>query len=59
MAVVLNSKLPLEVWAGVECTVNRVGEEYFDQLERNGHAMRLDDLDLFAELGIKAISTLR
>ncbi|MDZ8079047.1 MAG: family 1 glycosylhydrolase [Nostoc sp. DcaGUA01] len=49
------SKLPLEVWAGVECTVNRVGEEYFDQLERNGHATRLDDLDLFAELGIHAI----
>lgn len=55
MAVVLNSKLPLEVWAGVECTLNRVGEEYFDQLECNGHAMRLDDLDLFANLGIKAI----
>ncbi|BAY49037.1 dTDP-4-dehydrorhamnose reductase [Scytonema sp. HK-05] len=50
-----NSQLPLEVWAGVECTVNRVGDEYFDQLERNGHATRLDDLDLFAELGIKAI----
>jgi dTDP-4-dehydrorhamnose reductase len=49
------SKLPLEVWAGVECTVNRVGEEYFDQLERNGHATRLDDLDLFAQLGIDAI----
>ncbi|MEH2039168.1 family 1 glycosylhydrolase [Nostoc sp.] len=49
------SKLPLEVWAGVECTVNRVGEEYLDQLERNGHATRLDDLDLFAELGIHAI----
>ncbi|MBD2201859.1 sugar nucleotide-binding protein [Calothrix sp. FACHB-1219] len=49
------SQLPLEVWAGVECTVNRVGEEYFDQLERNGHATRLDDLDLFAELGIQAI----
>ncbi|BAZ50075.1 dTDP-4-dehydrorhamnose reductase [Nostoc sp. NIES-4103] len=48
-------KHPLEVWAGVECTVNRVGEEYFDQLERNGHATRLDDLDLFAELGIHAI----
>jgi len=55
MTVVLNSKLPLEVWAGVECTLNRVGEEYFDQLECNGHAMRLDDLDLFADLGIKAI----
>ncbi len=50
-----NSKLPLEVWAGIECTVNRVGEEYFDQLERNGHATRLDDLDLFAQLGIQAI----
>ncbi|MCC5627302.1 sugar nucleotide-binding protein [Nostoc sphaeroides CHAB 2801] len=50
-----NSQLPLEVWAGVECTVNRVGDEYLDQLERNGHATRLDDLDLFAELGIKAI----
>ncbi|MBD2358410.1 sugar nucleotide-binding protein [Tolypothrix sp. FACHB-123] len=49
------SQLPLEVWAGVECTVNRVGDEYFDQLERNGHATRLDDLDLFAELGIQAI----
>ncbi|MEH2315348.1 MAG: family 1 glycosylhydrolase [Nostoc sp.] len=49
------AQLPLEVWAGIECTVNRVGEEYFDQLERNGHATRLDDLDLFAELGIHAI----
>jgi dTDP-4-dehydrorhamnose reductase len=50
-----NSYPPLEVWAGVECTVNRVGDEYFDQLERNGHAARLDDLDLFAQLGIQAI----
>jgi dTDP-4-dehydrorhamnose reductase len=47
--------LPLEVWAGLECTVNRVGDQYFDQLERNGHATRLEDLDLFAELGIRAI----
>src|SRR4028119_656234 len=46
---------PLEVWAGVECTVNRVGDEYFDQLERNGHATRLEDLDRFAELGVRAI----
>ncbi|MBD2778442.1 family 1 glycosylhydrolase [Iningainema tapete] len=45
----------VEVWAGVECTVNRVGDEYFDQLESNGHATRLNDLDLFAELGIQAI----
>ncbi|KJH70998.1 family 1 glycosylhydrolase [Aliterella atlantica] len=47
--------LPLEIWAGVECTVNRVGDEYSDQLEQNGHANRLKDLDLFAELGISAI----
>src|SRR4028118_2293205 len=46
---------PLEVWGGVECTVNRVGDEYFDQLERNGHAKRADDLDLFASLGVPAL----
>jgi dTDP-4-dehydrorhamnose reductase len=45
----------LEVWGGVECTVNRVGDQYFDQLERNGHATRLEDLDQFASLGITAI----
>lgn len=50
-----NSKIALEMWAGVECTVNRVGEEYFDQLERNGHARRSHDLDLFAQLGVSAI----
>ncbi|MBD2104248.1 family 1 glycosylhydrolase [Leptolyngbya sp. FACHB-261] len=46
---------PLELWAGVECTVNRVREQYFNQLERNGHLTRLDDLDRFAELGIRAL----
>jgi dTDP-4-dehydrorhamnose reductase len=45
----------LELWAGVECTVNRVGDRYFDQLSRNGHETRLSDLALFASLGIKAI----
>ncbi len=46
---------PLEIWAGVECTVNRVNDEYSDQLKLNGHATRLEDLELFAELGISAI----
>jgi dTDP-4-dehydrorhamnose reductase len=46
---------PLELWGGVECTVNRVGNRYFDQLEWNGHCHRLDDLDRFARLGIRAI----
>src|SRR5947209_19600398 len=45
----------LELWGGVECTVNRVGEDYFDQLEWNGHAQRAEDLDLFAALGIQAL----
>jgi dTDP-4-dehydrorhamnose reductase len=43
------------LWAGVECTLNRVGDQFFDQLERNGHAERLDDLDRFAALGIRAL----
>jgi dTDP-4-dehydrorhamnose reductase len=46
---------PLEVWGGVECTVNRVGDRWFDQLSRSGHDGRLDDLDRFARLGIRAI----
>ena len=46
-----------ELWAGVECTVNRVGNRYFDQLERGGHAWpeRIEDLDRFAALGITAL----
>lgn len=49
------SRPPLELWGGIECTINRIGDTYSDQLERNGHAVRLDDLDLFAKLGISAI----
>ena len=45
----------LELWGGPECTVNRVGETYFDQLERTGHARRPADLDLFADLGVRAL----
>lgn len=46
---------PPELWGGVECTVNRVGDRWLDQLERNGHAARPDDLDRFAALGIRAL----
>ena len=46
---------PLELWGGVECTVNRVGDNFFSQLERNGHATRAGDLERFASLGIRAI----
>lgn len=44
-----------EIWGGIEPTVNRVGDHYLDQLVRTGHATRLEDLDLFQALGIKAI----
>jgi dTDP-4-dehydrorhamnose reductase len=43
---------PLELWAGPECSVNRVGDRWFDQLEATGFAQRLDDLDRLASLGI-------
>ncbi len=45
----------LEIWGGVECTVNRVGDSYLDQLELGGHAARLGDLELFAGLGLKTL----
>lgn len=43
---------PLELWAGPECTVNRIGDRFTDQLVSSGFATRLDDLDRLASLGI-------
>lgn len=45
----------LSIWGGVECTVNRVGDRFHDQLERTGHAARADDLDRIADLGIRTL----
>ncbi|WP_071887825.1 dTDP-4-dehydrorhamnose reductase [Rufibacter sp. DG15C] len=45
----------LELWGGIECTVNRVGDRYFDQLAQSGHAQRLSDLEALADLGIKKL----
>lgn len=45
----------LELWGGAECTVNRVGDSFRDQLRETGHHDRLSDLDLFAELGLRAL----
>lgn len=49
------AKKKLDLWGGLECTVNRVNDAYFSQLERNGHATRNHDLERFASLGITAI----
>jgi dTDP-4-dehydrorhamnose reductase len=45
----------LELWGGHECTVNRVGDRWFDQTIWSGHQDRVSDLDLFAGLGLKAL----
>ena len=47
----------LQLWGGVECTHNRVGDRYFSQLEWNGHTRRTDDLERFATLGFSALRT--
>jgi len=46
---------PLELWGGHECTLNRVGDDFIDQTVLSGHQARVDDLDLFAGLGVKAL----
>jgi len=46
---------PLALWGGIECTVNRVGNVYHDQLIRSGHQERIEDLDLLAGLGLDTI----
>ena len=48
-------KTDLALWGGLECTVNRVGDVYQDQVKRSGHQDRLSDLDLIADLGISAL----
>src|SRR5258707_15823018 len=50
----MNPNLPsLELWGGIECTVNRVHDEYHDQLKFSGHARRSSDLEALATLGLR------
>jgi dTDP-4-dehydrorhamnose reductase len=44
----------LEIWGGIECTINRVGNEYLDQLEYSGY-YKSPQHQLVAELGIKKL----
>ena len=45
-----------QVWGGIECTVNRVGDAAHRQFARNGHYERLEeDLDACASLGVTAL----
>src|SRR4051794_3121036 len=52
---VATSTAPLELWAGIECSVSRIGNRYFDQIEVNGHVNRMADLDLIASLGVRTV----
>ena len=46
---------PLQLWGGLECTVNRIKGNYFIQIDRNGHSHRFCDIERFSSLGIQAI----
>jgi dTDP-4-dehydrorhamnose reductase len=45
----------MEIWGGIECTIQRIGDSFGNQLERSGHLHRISDLDAIAELGIKTL----
>ncbi|SMC87741.1 family 1 glycosylhydrolase [Pedobacter africanus] len=45
----------MEVWGGIECSINRIDKSYFDQLEYNDLYSRPEMLDEVIKLGIKTI----
>lgn len=45
----------LEFRGGIECTINRVNNIYFDQLNLSRHYRREEDIRLISELGIKTL----
>jgi dTDP-4-dehydrorhamnose reductase len=44
-----------ELWGGIECTINRVGDIFRDQLKATGHYDRTGDIERFAQLGIRKL----
>lgn len=44
----------MELWAGFECTRNRVGDCYHDQLDQSTRSARTECLERLSDLGIKA-----
>ncbi len=45
----------MEFWGGIECTINRVHDVWFDQMERLGHQRRGGDLQAICGLGIRKL----
>lgn len=56
MTMVIARSEPLQIWAGLECTINRVGNSWSDQARLSGHDRRgIRDLEAIADLGIKTL----
>src|SRR5215203_3190741 len=46
---------PPEIWGGIECSINRIGNKFYDQFHYAGLASQPAYLELIASLGIKAL----
>lgn len=44
-----------EIWGGIECTINRIGDTFRDQIVYSRFHERKNDIDEIAKLGIKAL----
>jgi len=49
------TKVKPEIWGGMECTINRVSDQYFDQFERTGQYEKMDDLHKVCQLGFSRL----
>jgi dTDP-4-dehydrorhamnose reductase len=45
----------IEAWGGIECTINRVGDKFFNQLKKNNHFDRIEDIEAIADLRLKKL----
>lgn len=50
-----DSDRPFSIWIGLECSLNRVGDTFFNQCDRSGHSKRIQDLKTFADLRAQKI----
>ena len=55
MSIGTDAAPALQIWGGVECTINRVGDTWFDQCSWSGHDRRPDDLLRFRALGLRTL----
>ncbi|HEX2684621.1 MAG TPA: family 1 glycosylhydrolase, partial [Ferruginibacter sp.] len=55
MDTTIQNPLQPAVWGGIECTINRVNDNYFDQLQRCDFYNKPEQLEAMISLGIKTI----